>query len=164
MLELTKRSLSKWRVLDALPLNQCNLSVGRGPQKGPFLSHFRDFLFPETNFSFNSRYFGLQLSRFRPVLIYDMHGRKFHRPCSGLKRICDLQRPPINYVMPKKMDPASHVTNDLLISLNPLPPLPWAPFFRHWTLWTVPNRMLSKARVVQKIVSHLKSINHRSDF
>ncbi len=31
-----------------------------------------------------SRYFGLQLSRFRPVLIYDMHGRKFHRPCYGL--------------------------------------------------------------------------------
>ena len=60
------------------------LSVGRGPQKTQFLSHFRDFLFPETNFSFNSRYFGLQLSSFRPVLIYDMHGRKFHQPCSGL--------------------------------------------------------------------------------
>ncbi len=28
--------------------------------------------------------FGLQLSRFRPVLIYDMHERKFHQPCSGL--------------------------------------------------------------------------------
>ena len=60
------------------------LSVGRGPQKTQFLSHFRDFLFPETNFSFNSRYFGLRLSRFRPVSIHDMHGRKFHQPCSGL--------------------------------------------------------------------------------
>ena len=28
--------------------------------------------------------FGLQLSRFWPVLIYDMHERKFHWPCSGL--------------------------------------------------------------------------------
>ncbi len=60
------------------------LSEGRGPQRGSFLFHFRDSLFLETNFSFNSRYFGLQLSRFRPVLIYDMHGRRFHQPCSGL--------------------------------------------------------------------------------
>ncbi len=41
-------------------------------------------MFLETDFSFNNIYFGLQLSRFRPVLIYDMHERKFHQPCSGL--------------------------------------------------------------------------------
>ncbi len=29
-------------------------------------------------------YFGLQLSRYRPVLIYDIYERKFHWPCSGL--------------------------------------------------------------------------------
>ncbi len=29
-------------------------------------------------------YFGLQLSRFRSVLMYDMHERKFHQTCSGL--------------------------------------------------------------------------------
>ncbi len=34
--------------------------------------------------SINSRSLGLQLSRFRPVLIYDMHGQTFHQPRSGL--------------------------------------------------------------------------------
>ena len=60
-------------------LNQCILSVGRGLQKPSFLSHFRWIVFLE------SIHFGLQLSRFRPVLVYDMHKRKFHQPHSGLK-------------------------------------------------------------------------------
>ena len=34
-----------------------------------------------------SLHFGLLLSRYRPVLIYDMDGQKFHWPCSGLKVI-----------------------------------------------------------------------------
>ncbi len=43
-----------------------------------------NFLCLGTNFSFNDIYFRLQLSRFQSVLMYDMHERKFHQPCSGL--------------------------------------------------------------------------------
>ncbi len=57
------------------------------------------------------RYFGLQLSRFRPVLIYDMHGRKFHRPCSGL------------YACPNHTDDDIHLDHGYLDTLdNPLGP------------------------------------------
>ena len=62
------------------PEMHCILSVGRGPQKPHFCSTLGTLCSRKQIFPFNSRYFGLQLSKFWHVLIYDIHF--FYTNCS----------------------------------------------------------------------------------